>query len=326
MAIDDDAGGSQRGPLPDAAVDLAAADATVADAGARDVGGTDLMVNADVSMRRCTAPAVRCNGKFPESCGADGNWQADGTTCKYVCAAGLCTGECLPGAYQCVGAIRQLCDTNGRWMDNLACPFVCGGTDCGGVCFPARTRCVAGDLQTCSAAGAWQSVGTASRELLANPGFDDADLIWTNPGIRIIYLADGSGANHTPDVLAQSPTNLAWFGGLNREDDLLSQTVTIPANAASVILSFYYAIITSEVSAAENDVFDVALVDEAGAVTPLAHLSNDNAGDRWVRFEAAVPLALSGKTVTLELHGLTNATLITSFYIDTVSLLAVACP
>jgi hypothetical protein len=174
--------------------------------------------------------------------------------------------------------------------------------------------------------GAWQSVGTASRELLANPGFDGADLSWDNPGIHIVYLADGSGGNNTPDVIAQSPPNLAWFGGLNRENDLLSQSVTIPANAASVMLSFYYWIITDESSAAENDVFDVSLVDLAGTETPLAHLGDNNAGDAWVLFKAAVPPSLAGQTVTLQLHGQTNATQVTSFYIDTVSLLAVACP
>ena len=335
--IEEDAGANHRGPLdggdtaeaarPDlATLDALTRDGAVADAGARDTGGADLGGKVDAPVRQCTAPAVRCNGKSPESCSPEGLWQTSGTACQDVCAAGLCAGECLPGAYQCVGATRQLCDANGKWMDNLACPFVCNGTDCGGECLPARNRCVAGDLQTCSAMGAWQSVGTASRELLANPGFDGDDLIWDNPGQRIVYLANGRGGNNTPDVVAQSPTNLAWFGGINRKSDQLSQSVTIPANAASVTLGFYYWIITDEGGAGENDVFDVSLVDPAGAETPLAHLSDNNASNDWVSFKAAVPLSLAGKTVTLQLRGQTNATQTTSFYIDTVSLLAVACP
>jgi len=323
-AVEEDAGSNQRGPLD--ASDSSKADLAADPALPRDAGGADLVVKVDAPARACTAPAVRCNGKSPESCSADGVWQTSGTACQYLCRDGLCSGDCLPGAYQCVGATRQRCDDSGKWMDNLACPFVCTGSDCGGVCSPGRNRCLAGDLQTCSAAGAWQSVGTASRELLANPSFDDPDLIWDNPGIHIVYLANGSGAINTPDVVAQSPTNLAWFGGLNREDDRLSQSVTIPAGAASVTLSFYYAIITDETGAAENDVFEAAMVSAGGEVTPLAHLGDNNATDTWILFKAAVPAALFGQTVTLELHGSTNATQITSFYIDTVSLTAVACP
>ncbi|HET6148316.1 MAG TPA: hypothetical protein VFH68_12360 [Polyangia bacterium] len=327
--VDDDAAFNQRGSLDAgelASRDAPAGDGSPADAGARDGGGIDLVVKVDAPVRQCSAPAVRCNGKAPESCSADGDWQSKGTACQYVCVAGLCTGECLPGAYQCLGATRQRCDGDGKWMDNLACPFICSGGDCAGVCIPARSRCLAGDLQTCSATGEWQSVGTASRELLANPGFDGPDLIWENAGIPVIYLANGSGASNTPDVVAQSPSNLAWFGGVSRQENLLSQRVTIPANAASVTLSFSYAIITAETSDDENDVFDISMVTAGGEVVPLAHLSDNNASGDWILFKAAVPPSLFGQTVTLELRGLTNATLVTSFYIDTLSLLAVACP
>jgi hypothetical protein len=147
----------------------------------------------------------RSTPRRPGRCSAEGVWQSAGTACPYLCAAGLCAGECLPGGYRCVGATRQRCDASGEWTDYLACPFVCATGDCAGECVPGRSRCVAGELMTCSAAGAWQTVGTASRELLTNPGFDDADLIWTNPGVRLVYLANGSGANNTPEVAAQSP-------------------------------------------------------------------------------------------------------------------------
>jgi hypothetical protein len=323
----DDAGPNQRGPLDAVAPDLPANPgmgdaARPVDTDAREVGETDAGATPDVPVRACTAPARRCDGKSPQSCDANGAWQSNGTACPYACAAGDCTGVCVPGAYQCTASTRQLCTAAGQWADNLACPFVCAGTSCGGVCVPGRSQCLAGDLETCTPAGIWQSVGTASRELLVNGGFDSGEPPWTNPGIRIVYLGNGS---NPPRVVAQSPLNLAWFGGLNREDDQLTQDVTIPANAASVTLSFYYTIISDEVSAAENDVLDVsALV--GTQVVPLGHLGDNNQTNDWIRFTSAVPLSLAGQTVTLQIRAITNATLVSSFYIDTVSLQAVACP
>jgi len=167
----------------------------------------------------------------------------------------------------------------------------------------------------------------ASRELLTNPAFEDGEDGWTNPGIPIVYPAPQSGdGNSTPDVAAQSPSNLAWFGGLNRADDRLSQDISIPADAASVTLSFYYAIVTKESSTTENDVVDVSVVTSTSDVIALAHLSDNNATSTWTKFTAAVPTSLAGQTVTLLFHGVTNATVITSFYIDTASVQAVACP
>jgi len=136
--------------------------------------------------------------------------------------------------------------------------------------------------------------------------------------------ADGSGGD-TPEIAAQSPPNLAWFSGYNRADDVLSQLVVLPADAASMTVSFYYAIFTREVSAAENDVMDVQLI--AGTQTiPLAHFSDNNPVGTWTRFSAPLPTSLAGQTATLQFHDTTNASLITSFYVDTVSVQAVACP
>ncbi len=259
------------------------------DVGAPDTGPPDTGP-PDVPPRQCTAPAKRCVGLIPQVCDADGAWQS-GPVCPFMCTAGACSGVCVPGSKQCVGS----------------------------------------DLQICDGGGAWQSTGTSAQELLVNPAFDlDSNGAgWTNPGVPIVYAAaaPGGGATNHPDVAAQSLPNLAWFGGLASSDDRLSQSIDIPASAAKLTFSFYYAIVTGKTGATEADTFDATLL--AGTqVISLAHLSNVNATDTWTPVSVPVPTTLAGQTVTLQLRGVTNANAnrFTSFYIDTMSLQEVACP
>ena len=273
----------------------------------------------------CTPGDTGCAGAAPQTCDSTGTWTI-APPCPFACNQGACVGRCTPGAHQCTGPVRQLCDGTGQWQDQLTCPFACVAQDCAGVCVPGRTQCLAGANQLCSPAGVWQVSGTSTRELAVNGGFELGETGWTNPGIPIVYPANGNNAGGNPDVAAQTPPDVAWFGGLNNEDDTLTQMIAIPADASALTFSFYYAIITAENSAAELDVFDAQLVTATQTIA-LAHLGDNNAAASWARVSVPLPAAsLAGQTVTLRLHALTNARLITSFYIDTVSLQAVACP
>jgi len=162
---------------------------------------------------------------------------------------------------------------------------------------------------------------------LTNGSFEDGETGWlvsVAGGFPIVYAATGAGGN-SPDVVAQSVPNVTWIGGYNRADDSIRQAVDLPANAQSMTLSFYSAIVTREGGTVENDVMDVAIV--AGAQTiALAHFSNLDAVDAWTRFSVPLPGSLAGQTVTLQFRGTTNASAITSFYVDTISLQVVACP
>jgi hypothetical protein len=203
-----------------------------------------------------------------------------------------------------------------------------GGMPVTGSCIPGSNQCVAGDLQVCSASGTWQSTETATRELLTNRAFEGGETGWmvsVAGGFPLVYAADGSGDDNTPEIAAQSSRNLAWFAGYNRADDILSQSVVLPANAGAMSISFYYAIFTREVSPTENDVMDVQLI--AGTQTiSLAHLTDNDPVDTWTSFTAPLPTGLAGSTVTLQFHVTTNPSLLTSFYVDTVSVQAVVCP
>lgn len=166
-----------------------------------------------------------------------------------------------------------------------------------------------------------------TRQLLVNPNFESGATGWTTSvagGFPLIYVATGRGDN-MPEIAAQSPTMVAWFGGYNRGDDIGSQSVVIPANATSINLSFFYAIFTEQNGNAENDVLDVTVTSGAQTTT-LAHFSNADSMGAWTRFSAALPTTLAGQTVRLQFRSVTNATMITSFYVDTLSLQVVTCP
>ena len=271
----------------------------------------------------CVPGTPDCNGNTPETCDGTGSWQL-GTPCTYVCSRGACAGGCTPGDHQCANNVLQTCTTAGAWQDTTTCPYVCAQQQCTGQCMPTTQQCVNGQLQVCTSAGMWQTTGTSTVQLLDNPSFDDGDTVWTSQSSAltpIINLDDG-----TFDVAAQSPGYFAWLGGYNNADDVLSQTLTVPAAASSLTLSFYYQIITSEsTSGSEFDTMDVTLV-APGQTYQLGHFSDNSAVGSWTRFSTVVPATLAGQTVTLRFEAVTDISFVTSFYVDTVSMQAVACP
>jgi len=90
-------------------------------------------------------------------CGADLVTAKVVDSCKFVCSAGACQGECRPADKQCKagGLIPQTCTDAGAWLDGTACGYKCDSasgkclaagcgdtakngdetdTDCGGSC------------------------------------------------------------------------------------------------------------------------------------------------------------------------------------------------
>jgi hypothetical protein len=272
----------------------------------------------------CAPGTMDCNGNTPETCDSNGTWQL-GSPCMYVCSKGGCAGGCTPGDHQCANNVLQTCTTAGAWQDTTTCQYVCAQQQCTGQCVPTTQQCMNGQLQVCDSTGTWQTTGTSTLELLRNPSFDDGDTVWTSQSLAsitpIINLDDG-----TFDVAAQSAPYFAWLGGYNNASDVLSQTVTVPASTSSLMLSFYFAVVTSETTAAsEFDTMNVALV-TAQQTYQLAHFSNLSANSNWTRFTTVVPSTLAGQTVTLRFKAATDPSFVTSFYVDTVSIQAVACP
>src|SRR6266436_2606357 len=78
-------------------------------------------------------------------------------------------------------------------------------------------------------------VGRAQTELIINGGFESGTDLnptgWT--------LGGGAAAYPFPSV-AHSGSRFLYLGGTENEVDYAYQTITIPSDASSAILSFYY--------------------------------------------------------------------------------------
>ncbi len=74
----------------------------------------------------------------------------------FVCSgAGVCSGECRPGAKQCQGTTPRLCGDNGLWQNMTPCTAICSNGACTGDCSPGSKQCMGNAVQTCSSAGRW---------------------------------------------------------------------------------------------------------------------------------------------------------------------------
>jgi hypothetical protein len=220
--------------------------------------------------------------------------------------------------------VPQSCNAGGAWQDGNPCPFVCTGGSCGGSCVPGATQCANGQRQICDAGGNWQATASPPVQLLANPGFDAGHTAWTETTLSasLIITSDAT----LMSLKAQTPSYLAWLGGYPNAQDELSQTVTVPAGATSITLSFYYAIGTAETTMGARDTMDVYTYDPVtAAYTTVASFNDDMPASSWARFTINLPTSLAGRTFEVGFRATTDGAKNTNFFVDSVSLDVVAC-
>jgi hypothetical protein len=120
----------------------------------------------------CMPGVRRCNPLtgLPELCTPMGTWSKQ-PACPFVCTgAGLCTGDCKPGARDCLNGVPRSCDPNGKWLAGNACPNVCTGDGvCSGECKPKAQDCDDQTPITCDEAGFWHE-GTPCKDSACNAG------------------------------------------------------------------------------------------------------------------------------------------------------------
>ena len=271
----------------------------------------------------CKPGEAGCNNNAPRTCSAAGEW-VSGTACQFVCTAGQCAGACTPGARQCANNVPQTCSSSGAWTSGTACPYLCSAGACGGSCVPGATRCANGQKQICDATGTWQDTTSPPVQLLANPAFDAGHTAWTEttPSSSSIITSDSV----LTTLRAHTPSNLAWLAGYANADDDLSQTITIPASASSITLSFYYVVQTQETTAGAFDTMDVYTYDPALAkYTVLATFNDNMATPSWTRFSIILPPSMAGRTIKVGFQATSDMTKNTNFFVDSVALDVVAC-
>jgi hypothetical protein len=161
-------------------------------------------------------------------------------------------------------------------------------------------------------------------ELIVNGGFESGTSSWTVAGGAGAYSQGGS---------ARSGTNYLWLGGLENEVDSAYQTVSIPANATSATLSFYYNITSDEDLSGAYDTFTATIRNSGGSLlATVGNWSNINQdtgpGNPYYHLATYNLLPYAGQIIRIQIGSANDATFVTSFYVDDVSVQvqAVAVP
>jgi len=158
-------------------------------------------------------------------------------------------------------------------------------------------------------------------ELLINPGFELGvpPAPWTQSTLRGKTLV-------TNDAPQGGPHSGLWEGRLgatNNEHDLLSQTVIIPAGAASASLRFWYSIKSTGNGSdpAPLDSLSVQIRDVDGVLLgTIATFTSAGKTKGWIQSPAYPVNQFIGQLVVLTFEATTNGTKPTFFFLDDVSL------
>ncbi|MCX7108143.1 MAG: S8 family serine peptidase [Methylococcales bacterium] len=148
-------------------------------------------------------------------------------------------------------------------------------------------------------------------QLVDDPGFENASQLWIQN--NVIWNV-GTTKTHTGSWVA-------WLGGVGKVNvDDLYQEVTIPTNACSATFNFWMKITTAETSTKANDTMSISVTNTSGNVlSQLASYSNKNKSSGYV-LKTFNLIAYKGQTIRLQFHSIENASGVTSFYVDDLSL------
>jgi hypothetical protein len=162
-------------------------------------------------------------------------------------------------------------------------------------------------------------------QLVADPSFEGGNNAWwvANPSF---YINRGTNFPnpHTGSYYAALATAQGDPGN-NLQGGVISPQVTIPSNAASAELRFWYRISTNETTTTTAfDTFSFSLVKPGNQQTIVASYSNLNTtGTTYKERVISVPTSFFGIPIQLFFGAFTNGSLPTVFRIDDVTLSAV---
>jgi hypothetical protein len=161
------------------------------------------------------------------------------------------------------------------------------------------------------------------RQLLVNPGFDSGNAPWVESTLsnNSLITIDTSFT-----LKAQTPSYFAWLGGYDNARDDLTQRVTVPAEATSMTLSFYYAVIPLGSTGGANDILSVSYQAGNGTPVQLTTFNGNTPVSTWTRFTTGLPASLAGQSVMVDFLATTDSSSATNFVIDSVSFVVNACP
>jgi hypothetical protein len=161
-----------------------------------------------------------------------------------------------------------------------------------------------------------------TQELIRNGSF-------TQPISATDWVASGDFHADTSHSQANSPPGFAWLGdsdgqAANNLAGAIYQQFTIPSDATSATLSYWFNITTNDTSSSVHDILNVWIQDSAGKeLSLLDTCSNLNSVSQGQQYQQhTINLSpFTGQTVRLAFLGSTDATQETIFRIDDVSIL-----
>ncbi len=155
-----------------------------------------------------------------------------------------------------------------------------------------------------------------SGSLIQDGGFEDGSGVWQESSAAGYELIDTSNP-HTGQYSAD-------LCGYSYCDDAIGQDFTVPANAGSITLNYWWYGATNRTSKSCRDTFTVSLLDSNGnLIGTVKKACNTNANRQWQQVNVDVSSLLAGyagQTVTVVFEAKTSGTQVTSeFFVDDVS-------
>lgn len=152
---------------------------------------------------------------------------------------------------------------------------------------------------------------SACSERLTNGGFESGTSPWVQTSTNGYQLIDTTRP-HTGSYSA-------YMGGYNNGTDTIYQQVTIPANATSANVSYWWYMTTQETSHPWDKFYAQVLDANGNLLTTLQSLNDGSTANTWTKSTYSL-LAYKGQTVRIYFKLTTDSSLTTSFFVDDVSL------
>ncbi len=155
-------------------------------------------------------------------------------------------------------------------------------------------------------------VASTCNEGLTNGGFESGSSPW-------VQTSTG-GYNLVDTTRPHTGSYSAYLAGYNNATDTIYQQVTIPANATSATLTYWWNMSTQETGATKYDFLYARVLNSSGTtLATLQTMSNADTQNTWKQSSFNL-LAYKGQTVRVYFKGTTDSSLTTSFFVDDVSL------
>jgi len=181
----------------------------------------------------------------------------------------------------------------------------------------AATTCTVTGTGSASVSAQFTTTASGSKELLTNGSFASGSTGWVRSGN---FFADSRfSVCHSCPGYAYLANSDGTAG--NNLTGTIYQAVTIPSNATSVTLTFWYSITTQEITTTTAyDVLFVSIQDiTTGSAAGIAELSNLDSTSGYVKRTANL-IGYAGHTVWLHFSSLTDGGKPTVFRVDDASI------